>query len=148
MAVTRSEKAFDYLNLLRENILERNTLFNDLLIGVTEFFRDDKTFDFLGNRIFPNLVKTKEADAPIRIWVAGCSTGEEAYSIAICLDKVMGNTIPGRTLREKNVQIFGTDLSEIAIAKARSGIYHKRDIKKISPEDLKNYFLKIAGATR
>jgi two-component system CheB/CheR fusion protein len=88
MAISKREKIADYLNLLRSNKTEQNALFQDLLIPVTSFFRDPKTFQTLMETVFPALLKNKPSK-PIRIWVAGCSTGEEAYSIAICLHEFL-----------------------------------------------------------
>ena len=112
MAINKSEEPAEYLKYLRENKTEQDVLYQDLLIPVTSFFRDQKSYDNLCGTVFPFLVKNKAAGDPIRIWVAGCSTGEEAYSIAICLKEFLGDSM-------RNVQIFSTDLSEPAITKAR-----------------------------
>src|SRR5262249_40926586 len=108
----------DYLEFLRANPERVTTLYEDLLINVTEFFRDPKIFDVLKSEIFPAMLKDRPPDMPIRIWVAGCSTGEEVYSIAMLLV----NFLAEQRARHP-VQIFGTDISEKAVNKARSGLY-------------------------
>jgi len=103
--------------MLQENPAEIESLFRELLIGVTTFFRDPESFVKL-KAVLLELVKSKPENGQMRIWVPGCSTGEEAYSVAIILHECM--TEAKKTL---NVQIFGTDIDSIAIDKARSGIY-------------------------
>ena len=100
-------------------------LFKDILIPVTAFFRDPKTFTALCEKVFPVLFKGKKNE-PIRIWIAGCSTGEEAYFMAISLHEYFSDSIS-----EKQIQIFATDIWEVRIAKAQSGVYPG---KKILPE--------------
>ena len=138
MALNKKEAPADYLQFLRENKPEQDLLFQDLLIPVTSFFRDEKSFDNLCETVFPQIAKNKAAGEPIRIWVAGCSTGEEAYSIAICLKEYFGET-------QRFVQIFATDLSEPAITKARHGIYTKNELKAVSPQRLTEFFTKANG---
>ena len=130
--------AKEYLALLRENNEELDLLYQDLLIPVTSFFRDAKTFENLCESIFPLIIKNKTAGEPIRVWVAGCSTGEEAYSIAICLKEFLGDN--------QRVQIFATDLSDPAIAKARTGNYSKSDVESISSKRLSEFFININGS--
>ncbi len=98
----------DYIKLVRQNRGEIQALFQDILIHVTCFFRESGMFDFLKNRIFPSLLRDRAAGDPIRIWVPGCSTGEEAYSVAICLLEYLHDNH-----MEAGIQIFGTDLSEV-----------------------------------
>ncbi|MGZ8537042.1 MAG: CheR family methyltransferase [Flavisolibacter sp.] len=131
----------EYQNYLLENKVELDALFNDILIPVTAFFRDPKTFTLLIEKVFPVMFKNKSPNEPIRIWVAGCSTGEEAYSIAISLHEYFGDKIS-----ERKIQIFATDISETVIAKARSGIYQKKDISGLSEQRIKEYFIKIDGS--
>lgn len=131
----------DYLNYLRGNGTEAEALFNDILIHVTDFFRDPSALKVLTQKILTQLVKVKSGKNPLRIWVAGCATGEEVYSLAICLFEFMESkslSIP--------LQIFGTDLAEVAISKARRGIYTSGDINGISPQRLERYFIKTNGA--
>ncbi len=129
------KKLKDYIKFLRENKDEIQKLYEDLLINVTSFFRDPKVFDRLKKQVLPAILKGKKKDQAIRIWVPGCSSGEEAYSIAICILETLGTkagTVP--------VQIFATDVSEGGIHKARTGIYGKTIKNNITPERLKRFF--------
>ncbi len=139
MALSKNENLEAYLKYLRENKSEQDVLYQDLLIPVTGFFRDPKTFENLADHVFPQILKKKEPGEPIRVWVAGCSTGEEVYSIAICLRDILGQ-------RPEKVQIFATDISEPAIAKARAGIYSKTEIDGLSHQHLLEYFTKTDGS--
>ena len=143
MAINKNAEPANYLKYLRENKLEQDLLYQDLLIPVTSFFRDSNVFDNLCANVLPLIIKNKPAGEPIRIWVAGCSTGEEAYSIAICIKEFLGNLNSLDT--EERVQIFATDLSERAIIKARSGIYTKLEVGGLTPERLNEFFTKING---
>ena len=140
MAICKTSKLSGYLKILRSNKAEQDALFQDMLIPVTSFFRDTKTFDELSTTIIPQLVKNKSNDEPIRVWIAGCSTGEEAYSIAICL-----NEYSAKIFDHKKIQIFASDISEVAIKKARIGIYSKADVQMLSEERLRTYFIKKDG---
>ena len=139
MALNKNEAPADYLKYLRENKAEQDVLYQDLLIPVTSFFRDPKSFDNLCETVFPHIVKNKTGDEPIRIWVAGCSTGEEAYSVAICFKEFLGEN-------QERIQIFATDISEPAIAKARMGIYSKNDVDAVSSQRLQEFFTKTNGS--
>src|SRR5215212_2999180 len=143
MALHRVERLADYLNLLREQSTEIEQLYGDLLIRVTGFFRDRKVFEALQRDILPSLMQDRGEDAPIRVWVAGCATGEEVYSLAISLLDLV---------HEKNwtcpIQIFGTDISDSAIDVARTGIYPENIAADISPEHLRRYFVKADGGYR
>lgn len=138
MSLIKIEKLKDYHLYLLENKNEQDALFNDLLIPVTAFFRDSKIFDLLCEKIFKRLFKNKPDAQPIRIWSAGCATGEEAYSLAICLHEYFGEEITS-----KRIQIFATDVSEAVIAKARRGFYEKKDMAGVSEERVKNFFTKV-----
>jgi len=127
----------DYVRFLQENESEILVLFKELLIGVTSFFRDTDAFTLLENDYLPRLIEEKPDDYLLRIWVAGCSTGEEAYSIAIILHECME-----RLKRHLNIQIFGTDIDEVAIERARSGLFPKTISAEISPKRLKRFFIK------
>lgn len=112
-------------------------LFRDLLIGVTSFFRDGETFGMLQHMVIPRLFEDKSPDATIRIWVPGCATGEEAYSLAILMREQLdrlGGSAP-------NVQVFATDIDEPAIAMARAGRYPAALLQGMSPERLARYFV-------
>ncbi len=139
MALNKNEEPAAYLKYLRENKTEQDVLYQDLLIPVTTFFRDSKSFDNLCETVFPLIVKNKEVGEPIRVWVAGCSTGEEAYSVAMCLKEFLGEN-------QEKIQIFATDISEPAIAKARMGIYSKNDVDAVTPQRLSEFFTKTNGS--
>jgi two-component system CheB/CheR fusion protein len=137
MGLWQVEKMSGYLDLLHDNRDEIIALYKDLLIGVTSFFRDPEAFQVLEQRVIPELVSRKVGDAPLRIWVPGCSSGEEAYSIAmVVIEKgVMANLAP-------NFQIFASDIDEDALAVARRGIYPASAVEDISPERLRRFFTK------
>jgi two-component system, chemotaxis family, CheB/CheR fusion protein len=131
-------------HLLQENPAEVQALFKDILINVTDFFRDADAFDALKNEAFPAILKSRLAEEPaepIRVWVPGCSTGEEVYSIAICLLEFLEDSVV-----DIPVQIFATDISEEAIEKARAGIYGESVTATVSPERLRRFFVKANGA--
>lgn len=129
-----------YLDFLNESKTERNLLYLDLLIPVTSFFRDSQVFEDLHKNIFPDIIKNKEGNENIRIWVAGCSTGEEVYSMAaIFYDLFEENG--ARNLVTK-IQIFGTDINELVIAKARAATYSEKDVKDLNSKQRKRYFTK------
>ena len=130
----------EYIEYLKKNKTELDILFQDLLIPVTSFFRDSATFDTLSETIFPEILKNREANNPLRFWVAGCSTGQEAFSIAMCLHEYMSEHIS--TIR---IQIFATDLSENAIKKARVSVYSKKELEGVSERRLELFFNKIDG---
>jgi two-component system, chemotaxis family, CheB/CheR fusion protein len=138
MVITKNTEPVGYLNFLRENKPEQDLLYQDLLIPVTTFFRDEKSFENLCETVLPAIVKSKTAGEAIRVWVAGCSTGEEAYSIAICFKEILGEG-------HERVQIFGTDLSEPAITKARSANYTKAETDNVTPQRLNEFFTKAHG---
>jgi len=129
-----------YLQFLRNNRDEVENLFNDVLINVTGFFRDPEAFESLRKDSFPLMLKNKAPTAPIRIWVPGCSTGEEAYSLAIALLEFLGE-------RASNlqIQIFATDISENIIQKARAGVYPESIAMDMSADRLKRFFQKADG---
>jgi len=140
MALSKIEKPNDYLSFLRENKSEQDALYNDMLISVTHFFRDTQGFDVLCNTLFPALIDKKTINEPLRIWIAGCATGEEAYSMAICLQEQLGDRAS-----VMKIQIFATDISETAIAKARTGIYRQSELDGISTSRLQQFFVKQDG---
>lgn len=126
-----------YVNYLRENPQEIDVLFNELLIGVTKFFRDAPAFDSLKLKLAA-LVQHKKNTEPIRFWIAGCSTGEEAYSVAILLMECLDS----QTKKLPKVQLFATDLDGDAIEQARQGNYHGNIAADVSPERLERFFIK------
>ncbi len=112
-----------------------------MLIGVTSFFREPKTFETLKEKLLPELLKNRASKEPLRMWIPGCSTGEEAYSFAIALQEFLeenGNA-------EEQVQIFGTDVNEKNIDKARQGIYPKSIEADVSENRLKRFFTSFNG---
>ena len=144
IAIVNKNNLSEYLQFLLTNETEQDALFQDVLIPVTSFFRDPKTFQTLTETVFPILFKNKTADEPIRVWIAGCSTGQEAFSIAICLCEFLeGN--PDSYRDGTKIQIFASDISEKAIRKARAAIYTKADVEKLSDTQLKKYFVKNNG---
>jgi two-component system CheB/CheR fusion protein len=140
MALGKVEKPTDYLSFLRENKTEQDALYNDMLISVTNFFRDPQCFEVICNTIFPELLAKKTDNESLRIWVAGCATGEEAYSMAICLQEQLGDRAAAM-----KIQVFATDISEIAIAKARNGIYRPQELEGVSASRLQQFFNKLDG---
>lgn len=127
----------DYLAFAQKNEQEISILFRELLIGVTRFFRDKEAFETLKNAILPQLLNNKPDNYAIRVWVPGCSSGEEAYSIAILLQECLLALKKNMT-----VQIFGTDIDEYAIAQARSGLYPINISDDVSAEYCQRYFIK------
>ncbi|MEP6924137.1 MAG: CheR family methyltransferase, partial [Pyrinomonadaceae bacterium] len=127
----------EYAAFLREQPEEVQSLLKDLLISVTNFFRDKTAFEALENDIIPRIVHDKRAGDQIRVWVAGCATGEEAYSIAMMIAE---HTLGGGGAPE--VQIFATDMDEAAIATAHDGFYTLNDAADVSPERLRRFFTK------
>ncbi|MDZ8081171.1 MAG: CheR family methyltransferase [Nostoc sp. DcaGUA01] len=140
MILYKLERLEDYVRYLQDNPGEVTALYQDVLITITSFFRDKEPFEVLKTKVFPNIVKQRKADSPIRIWIAGCSTGEEAYSIAICLIEYL--TSEGIN---HPVQIFATDINEVAIEKARNGIYKPSQLADVSPERLQHFFVQVEG---
>jgi two-component system, chemotaxis family, CheB/CheR fusion protein len=139
MALHKIEKLGDYLNLLRRDRNEIHALHQDLLINVTSFFRDPDAFEALKKVVYAELVREREHGmTPIRIWVPGCSTGEETYSHAISLMEFLGEE-----RAEVPIQIFGTDLSETAIQRARSGLYKESIEADVSAVRLRRYFHRV-----
>ncbi len=135
MAVHKINTLDAYLLFLQHKPSEITSLFKDLLIGVTSFFRDPDAFLALEKKIIPLFFTDKANNSPIRIWCLGCSTGEEAYSIAILLQEYMD-----RVNKNDKVQIFATDIDSTAIAKARSGLYPHSIASDVSSVRLANFF--------
>jgi two-component system CheB/CheR fusion protein len=143
MAANAIEDVELYARHLREHPAEVKTLFQELLINVTSFFRDPEAFASLQTEVLAKLVDGKAEGEAVRVWVGGCATGEEAYSIAILLRELMD-----QTRREVKVQIYGTDLDENAIATARAGIYPAAIAADISPERLRRFFVREEAGYR
>ncbi|MFH2059436.1 MAG: chemotaxis protein CheB [Pseudomonadota bacterium] len=137
LAVYQIKTLSDYVLYLQKNPDETNLLFKDLIIGVTSFFRDPEAYKILEQDVLPNLLNKKGPDAIIRIWVTACSTGEEAYSLAIILSELK-NTIKNYF----NIQIFATDIDPDAIAFARQGVYPANIGVDMSSVRLNQFFTK------
>jgi two-component system CheB/CheR fusion protein len=135
MVLKHVEHVDSYVKLLKTQPGELEELYRDLLINVTGFFRDPDTFAALRTLVFPEVVKGRPPDSPIRIWIPGCSTGEEAYSIAIALVEFLQDSS-----KHFPIQIFATDVSDSTIEKARSGLYGQNIENEVSPERLKRFF--------
>ena len=140
MVLQRIERLEDYVTLLRANPSELEALFHDLLINVTSFFRDKAAYTAIKKRLVPRIFKGKPEGGEVRVWVPGCATGEEAYSLAMCLSEEIA-----RSARNLKLQIFGTDLSEAAITTARAGVFPAAIARDVSPERLRRFFTKTAG---
>jgi two-component system, chemotaxis family, CheB/CheR fusion protein len=136
MAVQQIEQIDEYIRYMQQNMAEVKALFQDLLIGVTHFFRDPEAFAALEAQAIPKILAAKSRGDLVRVWVPGCSTGEEAYSIAILLREQM------EALKQRfKVQIFATDIDSRAIATARAGIYSASIAADVSPERLDHFFV-------
>ena len=143
MHVVAADTPGDYLAYLRRTPGEAALLLDDLLISVTNFFRDTDPFEVLAASVVPGLFEGKGPDDEVRVWVAGCATGEEAYSVAILLCEHAA-TLPA----PPRVQVFATDLSERAVAVGRAGVYPESIEADVSPERLRRFFRRTAGGYR
>ena len=146
MVLNKFEQLEDYLKFAQQNKQEIDVLYQDLLIPVTSFFRDADVFNTLCETVFPYALKEKNANEPIRIWIAGCSTGEEVYSIAICFIEFIKEALPENA--EKKIQLFATDLSEPAIEKARNGVYSLNELNAVSANRLNDFFTRTSAGYR
>src|SRR5712671_4220765 len=129
MVLNKLESTEAYAKFMRENAAEVEALYQDILINVTSFFRNPETFAVLKEQIFPQIAEQHNSDEPIRIWTLGCSTGEEAYSIAMSFAEFAADQA-----EHLPVQIFATDLSDRGIEKARAGVYPRDITQDVSPE--------------
>src|SRR5690349_6372673 len=136
MALHRIDSLGRYARFLRNNPKEADGLFSDLLINVTRFFRDAELFTGLQIKYLRALLKKKRPSGELQVWVPGCASGEEVYSLAICILETLGHRSPGLRLK-----IFGTVLSEFAIEHARAGIYSSAIKRDVSPSRLKRFFV-------
>ena len=142
MVISHIDNIAKYAEYVGTHPAELQALFNDMLIGVTSFFREPDTFSVLKEKLFPEILKNLALKEPIRIWIPGCSTGEEAYSFAIALQKFLEEKDKGET----QVQIFGTDVNEKNIERARQGIYPKSIEADVSKSCLKHFFTSFNGS--
>ena len=136
MVINKTENMKEYVAYLRAHPSEQQALFDDLLIGVTSFFREPETFVALKEKVFPELIKNRSPDESIRVWVPGCSTGEEVYSFAIAIQEFLEE----KAIADIRIQIFGTDANEKNIEKARQGTYPKSIEDNVSENRLKRFF--------
>lgn len=140
MVIQNIESLAEYLNFMTKKPEEIQALRKDLLIGVTNFFRDAEAFDILYDRVIPAIFENKKSSREIRVWVAGCSTGEEAYSVAILLRKYADKLdIP------YGIKIFATDLDKESIEYASQGIYSTSTIGHLTEEDVERFFIQDDG---
>ena len=133
----------EYVEFLRQSPAEVEALYQDILISVTSFFRDPESFEALKSRMFPRLLENRTRHDPVRIWSLGCSTGPEAYSLAMTFveaAEAAGSSVP--------MQLFATDLNAAGIEKARAGIYSKDIEADVSPERLQRFFTEVDGGYR
>jgi two-component system CheB/CheR fusion protein len=143
MVLHRLTRLEQYVRFLEKNPAEVQALFQDVLILVTRFFRDPEAFEVLRSTAFPRILDEHKDDGPIRVWIAGCSTGEEAYSVAMLLLEFLGD-------RESSlpIQVFATDVSESAVEQARNGVYPASIASDVSPVRLRRFFTKVDGGYR
>ncbi len=128
----------DYLSQVRQDATERKFLIKDLLINVTDFFRDGDAFEVVENDVLPDVIKSLEADEDFRVWVAGCATGEEVYSLTILLIEAM--RAQGK---DNRIKVFATDIDEEAIAVARKGIYSESIVSEVPDIYIDRYFIRM-----
>ena len=142
MAMHRVASVDHYLKYLQEDPNEVRQLYQDILIHVTRFFREPDSFEYLAREIYPKLLESRQPDSPMRIWVPACSTGEEAYSVAISLTEFFDD-------RERvPIQIFATDVSEAAVEQARAGVYPPTIADDVSENRLRRFFSRTDGTLR
>ena len=133
----------EYVQFLRQTPGELDALYQDILISVTSFFRDNESFEALKSKVFPRLLKDRSPHDPVRLWTLGCSTGQEAYSLAMAFAEAAdaaGRSVP--------LQLFATDLNPASIEKARAGVYTKDIAEDVSPERLRRFFTELDGSYR
>lgn len=140
MVATGCDNYKDYFDYLEKNKEEYGRLFMDLTIKVSHFFRNRAVFEILSNKIFPDIISAKESksDSTLRIWCAGCSFGEEVYSVAITLVEYLKKR--EQKIDDYNISIFGTDIDDKALERAREGVYDAEAVKEINKEILDSYF--------
>jgi two-component system CheB/CheR fusion protein len=145
MGLNKIEKLKEYLQYITKKPEELEDLYRDLLINVTGFFREPDAFTALRKHVYPALFEGRGPDSPVRVWVAGCATGEEAYSIAITLLEYLWAHTRNISQAAIAIQIFATDISDTALERARNGLYSKEAVAAISAERLKRFFVSQDG---
>jgi two-component system, chemotaxis family, CheB/CheR fusion protein len=143
LVVHKISKLQDYVRYIQTNPAEIKALYQDILINVTSFFRNPRLFEVLKSDVFPKLVKNRTSDSPLRIWTPGCASGEETYSIAIAFLESLGDKSA-----QVPIQLFGTDVSETSISKARNGAYPENIQGDVSAERLRRFFTRVDGKYR
>jgi two-component system, chemotaxis family, CheB/CheR fusion protein len=138
MALRQEQDLEGYLRLLQTDDAEASALCEDVLIHVTSFFRDPAVFEAVAKEFLPQILESKPKDAPFRAWVAGCSTGEEVYSLAISLLES-----PAYQENPRPIQIFGSDVSEKAVEQARSSLFSDTSLRDLSEETRRKYFVRL-----
>ena len=146
MLVNNVENLPDYVRFVKEQSAELAQLYDDLLIPVTSFFRDPPAFDALRNLVFPQIIGNP--DSPLRFWVPGCSSGEEAYSLAMLFLEFWSDHAKSSSPPAPQLQIFATDISEVALERARLGSYPESALTGVSQARLKRFFLPVDGKHR
>ena len=142
MVLNKQDTLEDYTIFLRGNAKELDALYSDVLISVTSFFRNPDAFDVLKRKVFPKILQQR-GDETVRVWVLGCSTGQEAYSIAMALMEAAENAP-----RARKLQVFATDLNDVLLDKARHGLYAKSLAQDVSPERLRRFFVEEEAGYR
>ena len=137
MALHKIEKLPDYIKFVQGSADELRQLYKDMLISVTSFFRDPETYEALKTKVFPKLLENKETGSHIRFWAPACSTGEAAYSLAISLLEFLGDRAS-----DYRLQVFGTDVDDGSVQRARRGVYPLNIALDVSPERLQRFFVK------
>jgi two-component system, chemotaxis family, CheB/CheR fusion protein len=143
MVVHKLDKLEDYVRYVQTNPPEIKALYQDMLINVTSFFRNPAVFDAMKTEVFPKLLKSRSQDTAVRIWTPGCASGEETYSVAIALLETLGDRAS-----QTPIQMFGSDVSETSIAKARAGLYPENIQGDVSPERLRRFFTRTEAGYR
>jgi two-component system, chemotaxis family, CheB/CheR fusion protein len=142
MVLNKQDTPEGYTTFLRGNAKELDALYSDVLISVTSFFRNPDAFDVLKRKVFPKILQQR-GDDPLRVWVLGCSTGQEAYSIAMALMEAAEDAP-----RVRKLQVFATDLNDVLLDKARHGLYAKSLAQDVSAERLRRFFVEEEGGYR
>jgi two-component system CheB/CheR fusion protein len=143
MVLAKIDALGGYATHLRNNASELEALYHDLLIAVTSFFRNPEPFEILQQKVFPALMKDRSADDSMRVWTVGCSSGQEAYSIAMSFLEYSSSIS-----QNYGLQVFATDLNDELLEKARAGLYAKTLVQDVSPERLRRFFVEEQGGYR
>ncbi|HEV7518782.1 MAG TPA: CheR family methyltransferase, partial [Thermoanaerobaculia bacterium] len=130
----------EYIDYLEVHPDEFEPLFTSVLINVTSFFRDPESWQYVGEEVIPRFLAAKAPEAPVRVWSAGCASGEEAYTVAMLLAEAMGEEA-----FKARVKIYATDADEEALTQARLGAYEERQVSDVPPELLARYFEPAKG---